>query len=147
MTSIGHRERFGDGPYDFEGYVTQYQGRFFIGRSTINRLKDSTYGIIGDDGMFRTSYMYYYFLGRFLAHNRSLADETVRRLCEHSHREENHLTLMFIIHHTTDSSIIDDILLQTMCTLDSVEPAKLNRDETKRFSSTVLALPGGHLVG
>ena len=128
-------------PYDFEGYVTQYKDRFLIQRSIINRLKDTAHGIIDDDGMFRTSYMYYYFLGRFLAHNREMGDPIIHRMCEDSHREADYLTLLFTIHHTTDSSIIDDILLHTMCTLDSVEPAALNREETKRFNRIVGALP------
>ena len=136
-----YRENSVNEPYDFEGYIAQYKDRFLIRRSIINRLKDTAHGIITDDGMFRTSYTYYYFLGRFLAHNREIGDPIIHRMCEDSHREANYLTLLFTIHHTTDSSIIDDILLQTMCTLDSVEPAVLNRGETKRFNSIVAALP------
>ena len=136
-----HRERAVDVPYDFDAYIAKYKDRFFIKRSIINRLKDATHGIINDDGMFRTSYMYYYFLGRFLAHNREMGDPIVHQMCEDSHREANYLTLLFTIHHTTDSSIIDDILLHTMCTLDTVEPAVLNREETRRFNRIVGALP------
>lgn len=136
-----HGERAVDAPYDFEAYIAKYKDRFYIRRSIINRLKDTTHGIINDDGMFRTSYMYYYFLGRFLAHNREISDPIIHRMCEDSHREANYLTLLFTIHHTTDSSIIDDILLHTMCTLDSVEPAVLNREETRRFNRIVGALP------
>ena len=135
-----HGARTVDKPYDFAEFVARYRTRFIIPRSIVNRLKHSTYGIIGDDGMFRTSYMYYYFLGRFLAHNRSKGDPIIRRMCEQSHQETNYLTLLFTIHHTPDSSIIDDILLQTMCALDSVEPATLNPEETKKFNSIVTEL-------
>ena len=122
-------------------YIKKYEETFFIRRSIINRLKDPANGIIDDDGMFRTSYMYYYFLGRFLAYNREIGDPIIHGMCEDSHREASYLTLLFTIHHTTDSSIIDDILLHTMCTLDSVEPAVLNREETQRFNSIVGTLP------
>ena len=85
--------------------------------------------------------MYYYFLGRFLAHNRGIGGPIVNEMCKDSHREENYLTLLFAIHHTADISIVDNILLQTMCTLDSVAPAALDREETRRFSRIVVALP------
>lgn len=136
-----HRERADDEPYDFEAYTAQYGARFIIRQSIINRLKDPNYGIIKDDGMFRTSYMYYYFLGRFLAHDHDVGGRIVRAMCQHSHREDNYLTLLFTIHRTSETSIIDDILLGTMCSLDSVPPATLSREETKRFNSVLVALP------
>ena len=136
-----HRVRSVDERYDFEEYIKKYEEKFVIRRSIINRLKDTANGIIDDDGMFRSSYMYYYFLGRFLAYNREIGAPIIHGMCEDSHREANYLTLLFTIHHTTDSSIIDDILLHTMCTLDSVEPAILNREETQRFNSIVSTLP------
>ena len=136
-----HRQRSADERYDFEGYIAEYNDSYFIRRSIINRLKDPTHGIISDDGMFKSNYMYYYFLGRFLAHNREIGTPIIRSMCENSHREANYLTLLFTIHHTTDSSIIDDILLHTMLTLESVEPAVLDREETRRFNRIVGALP------
>ena len=136
-----HRGRSVKASYDFEGYTTRYHERYLIEQSIISRLRDSRNGIIGDDGEFRTDYMYYYFLGRFLAYNRDIGETIIRKMCEDSHRETNYLTLLFTIHHATDSSIVDDILLQTMCILESVKPATLDRDETKRFSNIVLSLP------
>ena len=62
-------------------------------------------------------------------------------MCEHSHVSSNHLTLLFTIHHTNNNEIIDDILLRTMCTLDNVNPARLNRAETDSFKGIVDALP------
>ena len=68
-------------------------------------------------------------------------------MCEQSHVSSNYLTLLFIIHHTNDSQIIDDILLRTMCTLDNVDPARLNRTETDSFKETVGNLPENILSG
>ena len=136
-----HYEQSVDKPYDFVDFIRQYRNRFFIRQSIIGRLKDVNYGIIGDDGMFKTDYMHHYFLGRFLANNRNIGDPIINRMCEDSHREANYLTLLFTIHHASGSSIIDNILLQTMCALDSVEPAILDREETKRFNNLLVALP------
>ena len=62
-------------------------------------------------------------------------------MCEESYVPSNHLTLLFIIHHTNDNQIIDDILLRTMCTLDRINPARLNQNETDNFKEIVDALP------
>ena len=136
-----HKEDAVDTEFDFQAFISKYQGRFIIRRSIINRLKHPVYGIISEDGTFRTDYMYYYFLGRFLAQNREIGDPIIDKMCSDSHRESNYLTLLFTIHHTSDSSIIDDILLQTMSTLDSVQPATLEPEETNRFSNVLSALP------
>ena len=57
--------------------------------------------------------MYYYFLGKFLAGNSRLGIPVINEMCINSHREANYLTLLFAIHHTTDNSIIEDLLLRT----------------------------------
>ena len=90
---------------------------------------------------FRTDFMYYYFLGKFLAGNSRLGLPVINEMCINSHREANYLTLLFAIHHTTDNSIIEDLLLRTMDTLGSVSPATLERDETRRFGEVITQLP------
>ena len=57
--------------------------------------------------------MYYYFLGKFLTGNSRLGIPVINEMCINSHREANYLTLLFAIHHTTDNSIIEDLLLRT----------------------------------
>lgn len=134
-------ERDSGSALDFEAFIWSYRDRFHITQSIVNRLKQTPYGILDDQGRFRANYTYYYFLGRHLAHGTPEARDIIDDMCEYSHREPNHLTLLFVIHHTNDDSIIDDILLRTMCSLDHVEPAKLDRLETRRFASIVSSLP------
>ena len=126
---------------DFDGFVENYKKNFIIPNSILNRLSKHDYGIITNDGYFRTSYMYYFFLGRFLSKRDKENEDVIKEMCEHSHVTLNYFTLLFIIHHTNDNDIIDDILLRTICTLDSVDPARLNRDETDSFKEIVDALP------
>lgn len=128
-------------PFDFGRFVENYKQRFFIKNSILNRLKHPTYGLITATGAFRSSYMHYYFLGRFLASNGDAATKIIDSMCESSHIESNYLTLLFTIHHTNSNSIIDDILLRTMCTLDAVRPASLDDKETKRFGDILADLP------
>ena len=136
-----HEEQKLDDEFDFVAFTESYGDRFHIASSMINRLKQPSYGLIDDRGSFRTDYMYYYFLGKYLARNTPETRRIIEDMCEHSHRESYYLTLLFTIHHTDDDSIIDDILVRTMCSLDHVKPASLDTEETKRFVSIVAALP------
>ena len=126
---------------DFDEFVEKYKKNFIIPNSILNRLSKHDYGILNSDGSFRTSYMYYFFLGRFLSKKDEENEDVIKEMCEQSHMTSNYLTLLFIIHHTNDNDIIDDILLRTMCTLDRVDPARLNRDETESFKEIVDAIP------
>ena len=136
-----HRENSPDSEFDFDTFITEYRNRFFIRESIINRLKSRPYGLIDDKGSFRTEFMYYYFLGKFLAGSGKVGRSIINEMCVDSHKEPNYLTLLFAIHHTTDSSIIDDILLRTMHTLESIPVATLQRDETRRFGKVITELP------
>lgn len=126
---------------DLDAFVEEYRAKFIISDAIVNRLKKADYGIITNDGSFRTRYMYYFFLGRFLSKATKENTAIIERMCEQSYVSSNYLTLLFVIHHTNDDQIIDDILLRTMCTLDNVAPAKLDRTETNTFKGLVEALP------
>ena len=126
---------------DVDKFVELYNQKYFIPNSIVNRMRTGDYRIFDGDS-FRTEYMYFFFLGRFLARNPNVGRGIIRSMSENSHAEENYLTLMFTIHHTHDDEIVDDILIRTMLTLDLVEPATLSRDETRRFADVVANLPG-----
>ena len=136
-----HSEKDIEEPFDFRGFQADYNQRFIIKTSIVSRLMRSSHGLINNDGSFRTDYMYYYFLGKYLARKGEETSRIVSAMCEDSHREANYLTLLFTIHHTTDDEIIDNILLRTMCTLDHIQAASLDKGETRRFSNIVADLP------
>ena len=136
-----HRSRKKRESFDFARFIDEYNERFLIQPPTVNRLKHPVYGIFDEAGNFRTEYMYYFFLGRFLASNKEKGTAFISHMCENSHVEANYLTLLFTIHHARDNEIIDNILLRTMCTLDAIAPAKLDQEETKRFANVILQLP------
>ena len=126
---------------DFEEFVMEYKSKYIISDAILSRLKKDDYGIISNDGSFRTPYMYYFFLGRFLSKGNQENKDIIAKMCKQSHVSSNYLTLLFVIHHTNDNEIIDDILLRTMCALDSIDPAKLDQNETNSFKGIVDALP------
>lgn len=124
---------------DFEEFVKGYN--FYIPESILNRLTHRDYGLITKDGCFKMEYVYYFFLGRFLGKNMEEHKAVVEEMGRESYVTSNYLTLLFIIHHTNDSKIIEDILIRTMCALDNVSPATLDATETKKFRSILDALP------
>ena len=86
--------------------------------------------------------MYYFFLGRYLATSKAeKTSKIIEDMCQESHITAHHLTLLFVIHHATDNEVIDDITLMTMCTLDNISPARLDKQETKRFRRIISELP------
>ena len=128
-------------------FVDEYKETFIIPESIFHRLQKDDYGIINSDGSFRTPFMYYFFLGRFFSKNAKKHKAVIEEMCEQSYVSSNYLTLLFIIHHTNDDEIIDDILLWTLCALDTVEPAKLDPDETSSLKGFVDMLPISILSG
>ena len=136
-----HKSRRNKEQFDFPKFIERYKEQFLISASTVNRLKNSDYGIIDEEGNFRTEYMYYYFLGKFLTAHNEKGKPIIEKMCENSHIEVNYLTLLFAIHHARDNEIIDGIMLQTMCALDIIAPATLDREETKQFGNVLEELP------
>ena len=136
-----YKNKCGTSEFDFDEFVTKYKENFVLPKSILNRLKHRDYGILTEEGYFKARYAHYYFLGSFLSKNGKKYQSVIEKMCEESHMTSNHLTLLFVIHHTNDNQIIEDILIRTICTLDNIRPATLNHDETKKFSSIVAALP------
>lgn len=126
---------------DFRVFLTDYCDRYIIKKSILNRMMHKDYGLIGEDGTFRTAYMYYYFLGKALATSRDLAEGFLPELCAHSYTEENYLILLFAIHHATDDKIVEDIAYRTMLEFDDIPCATLSKEETSRFRTIVTDLP------
>ena len=139
----------GDGAaiVDFGDFVKTYRQRFHISDSTLTRLGDREYGLLDDNGKFRANYSYYYFLGMFLAKHKVECADIIELMCEATYLPSNHLTLLFLIHHTESREVVDEILLRTLCALEGVEPARLDRAETRRFQQIVGGLPKNVLSG
>lgn len=126
----------------FDAFLAKYKDTYVLNDSTLNRLCDGEYGIVvRDRGSFRTPYMYYFFLGRFLAKRSQEHRVTLERMLEQSHVAANCLALIFVVHHTNDGQLIDDIVLRNMCTLDDLAPATLDREEARLFEDVVAAIP------
>lgn len=143
------KRQFSDGAatVDFDEFVGEYKKTFHISDSALSRLRNRDYGLLDDKGEFRASYSYYYFLGMFLAKHRTECADIIESMCDSTYLPRNYLTLLFLIHHTESREVIDGILVRTLCALDGVEPARLDRAETRRFQQIVNGLPKNVLSG
>lgn len=129
---------------DYEVFKEKYKQRFIIKDSLLNRLHGGI-GIIkevnGRGYKFSLAYSYYYFLGQYLAKNYKDNKEIVNEMIKKSYRKNNSLSLIFTIHHAHDLEIIDEILTHTICAIDKVEPAKLDKEETEIFQELLSVIP------
>ena len=133
--------------FDFPGFIAKYEARFILNRSLLNRMRHEEYGVITAEGGFRSAYMQHYFLGKYLAERRDRHPDVVDGLLDGLHHRDNAIALIFLVHHTGDDDIVDDIVLRGMMALDGVAPARLDRDETKAFNEVVDSIPKNVLSG
>ena len=125
---------------EFKIFTERYKKEFVIKESTIMRLQSQDYGII-KDRKFRNPYMYYYFLGKYLSDHSVANRNIIESMADKSYVRTNCLALIFIIHHSQDNDLIDDLVLRTMCSLNNVPPSTLSPEETKIFQSLVRGIP------
>jgi GTPase SAR1 family protein len=129
---------------DYEDFKEKYKKRFIIADSLINRLHGK-YGIVkefnGKGYRFSLAYSYYYFLGQYLAKNYKDNVNLLDDMVKYSYRKNNSLTLIFTIHHAQDEEIIDNILTYTICAIDGINPAKLDKEETAIFKDIISIIP------
>ena len=128
-------------------FVNSYRKRFILPQATLRSLSAMNYGIVTEDGSFRDRYMYYYFLGRYLANHAEEEHDTLERLLNESYRTDNALTLIFTIHHTSNDRLIDAIRDRTMSVFSGIEPATLDEHEADLFNDEVRSLPERVLTG
>ncbi len=131
--------------FTFSKFINDYNNKYLIEDSLLSRLKNPSYGIISEQGNFKHEYMYFYFLGKFFANNYKDHKDRIGKISETSYIHSNSLILLFIIHHTNESDVIEDILLYTMCAFSNIEPATLNNEETRIFETLVGRIPNNIL--
>lgn len=129
---------------DFELFRIQYQNRFLVKDSILNRLFGQRSPILSRvDGnvSFCSSYIYYFFLGRYLSEHYKENKETVTSMVEKSYVKDNSLALIFVVHHSSSQEILEEIILHTMDTLEGRQPVRLDLDEVEVFRGLLRKLP------
>ena len=127
--------------FSFCDFLKEYQRKFLLKSSLLSRMTSDEHGILTRDGDFRSRYMYFYFLGKYLAVNAGEHKDVIERILEKSYIWEHSVILMFLIHHTDDDGIVDDIVIRSMVSLENVPPATLDQGEVEVFDEVVRLLP------
>ncbi len=89
--------------------------------------------ILSEDGnevKFRYRYVYYFFLAKYMANN--IGDEDTRQkissMCGKLYIEECANVIIFLVHHTKDKFVIDEIMNNAKNNFKNFKPAKLEKD-------------------
>ena len=137
-------EHFGVPSVKLTDFLEVYTDEYIVRPSVVERLhKGGRLLRLDDDGecTFKYGFVYYFFLGKYIAGNYLRAKSIIERLCEHSYRRENAYTLIFTAHHTTDEDLIDTILINTMLATGDRKEATLEKEETEVLVDALSSIP------
>ena len=95
----------------------------------------------GDQLRFSYKYIFYFYTAKYLADHLVDVEKDVETLCEKMHTEKNANILIFLMHHTRDQRVIDDVLLRAHVIFDGLKPAKLDNEETNHILEFVESVP------
>ena len=130
---------------DYELFQQEY-GKKYIGlrQGILNRLFGLPTSVLAlKDGQvcFSWTYSYFFFLGLYLSNHYVENSDLIEGMVDKSYLRDNSLSLMFLIHHSNNPELIEDILLHTMCTIDGRKPVSLNKEEIKVFEKILQQIP------
>lgn len=128
----------------FELFKRQYSDKFLIKShdevmSTLHKAE-----ILRSDGhelRFSYRYIFYFYAAKYLADHLGDVQKDVETLCEKMHTERNANVLIFLMHHTRDQRVIDEVLLRSYVIFDGKKSAKLNKEETNHILEFLESVP------
>lgn len=91
---------------------------------------------------FKYKYVYYYSLSKYLADNITLPEirEDINSMCSKLYLQENANTIMFLIHHSKDPYIIDEIIKISSQIFSQISPLTLEND-IESINSLIDSIP------
>lgn len=127
---------------DYQKFKKYYKDKFFIQESLLNRLENEEYEIvrIGERVSFTHDYIYYYFVGMYLASGDN-QEGLLNNLIEEIHIKQNALIVIFTVHHAQNKELLENILAHCVCSFDGVAAAELTTKETHFMNDLVSELP------
>lgn len=127
---------------EMEVFLDEYTDQFLVESRTLDRLQHPQFGIIREN-RFKGSYMYYYFLGKYLSDHEDVSRvcDIVEGMAEECYVTDNSFALMSLVHHSGNARVIDDLVVRNLCSLEHIVPATLRPDETEAIRAHIDALP------
>ena len=130
---------------EFVRFTDAYSKRFLL-HSHEQILKTLTRAEIvridGDNRLrFCYRYIFYFYAAKYLADHIDDCRHEIENLCESLHSSRNANIVIFLMHHSRDQRIIDEVLLRAEMIFDQVPVATLERQETEHILQLVQRIP------
>lgn len=82
---------------------------------------------------FGYSYLYFFFVGKYLAEHMAENTKTINRILNNLHVNSNAYIAVFISHYSRSSYVLDEIILNSMCLFENFTPTTLSKEELSFF--------------
>lgn len=129
--------------HSYKDFKDGYKKEYLITDSLVARLEDERSSILKIDDekvSFSYPFIFYYFLGKYLAFNKE--KNIVENLCSKIYNKDYANILIFTIHHAIDTDLLDEIELYCLVSLEKFKIAKLTVAETAFMNGLMSTLPG-----
>ncbi len=122
----------------FKQFMCLYLQKFNLPisqESLLNNLCKSNLMVFDDFGnhYFSYKYIYYFFVAKYISENIKDKKDDIDHIINNLHDDKNAYIAIFISHHSKDSYILDEIMLNAYCLFDKNKPATLKKDELNFF--------------
>lgn len=131
----------------YQRFVASYEAKFIPVQNIelmTSKLTESNILSRSKDGLaFKYKYIYYFCVGKKIADNISSAEmkAVFGEVLENLHIEDRSNILIFIVHHTKDSHVLDEIELNLMGSYQEVKPTQLLTEELLFMEEYVNEIP------
>jgi hypothetical protein len=127
---------------DFDIFLDEYKNKYYLPIPVKNLLLNlHAHRMIVKTSLgnykFFYPYLYYYFVAKYLADHISEKKEIIFHIIQNLHKDENAYIAVFISHHTKNTTILDEIILNAMMLFENFVPATLNKKEMKFFDEKI----------
>jgi hypothetical protein len=127
-------------PDDFSSFMKLYSEKYNMPINQWTLLKNLIQ-ILSVDSLnnysFRYLYLYYFFIAKYIAEH--IKDKEIKeemdRIMQNLHVDENAYIAVFIVHHTRNTKILDEIELNAICLFDKYKPSALSKGEVEFFDN------------
>ena len=128
----------------FELFKEDYSSKFIIQshEEVVSKLQQAEI-LRGHRGGFRFSYRYifYFYTAKYLSDHLDEVNDDIEGICENMHTERNANVLIFLMHHSRDQRVIDEVLLRAEMIYDGENPASLVKAETQHLMDLAQTVP------
>lgn len=125
---------------DFQKFLDDYKDKFNLPISITDIVQTlSKVNICKFDSFnqfnFCYSYIYYFFVAKYLAEHLESKKETINKILSNLHKDENAYITVFIAHHTKSNYLLDELLLNAEILFEKYLPATLDTEELSFFDN------------